>query len=146
MRGNIQVFNKYIVSNFIPGNTLNSINYRSNLNASYRFNSTLVAEFFGNFNSARTEIQGKFPSFTSYSFAIRKLIWNKKGSLAFTTTNPFNSFTNQATEVTGPDFTLNSNLKIPYQSFGMSFSYKFGKIEFKEKKADKDMNNSDDGN
>ncbi len=146
VRGNVQVFNKFIESNFIPGNTLSSFNYRSNLNASYRFSETLAAEFFGNFNSARTEIQGKFPSFTSYSFAVRKLIWNKQGSLAFTTTNPFNKYTDQAMQVTGPDFTLTSNRKIPYQSFGISFTYKFGKMEYNEKKADKDLNNSDEGN
>jgi len=138
VRGNFQVFNKYIVSNLVPGTTFSSYNYRSNINASYKFSGTLVAEFFGNFNSARTEIQGKFPSFTSYSFAARKVLTKKKASIAVTTTNPFNQYTNQATAVTGTDFTVNSNRKIPYQSFGINFTYKFGKMEYKEKKKEED--------
>ncbi len=138
VRGNLQVFNKYIVSNLVPGTTFSSFNYRSNINASYKFSSTLVAEFFGNFNSARTEIQGKFPSFSSYSFAARKLMVKKKASIAITTTNPFNQYTNQATSVTGTDFTVTSNKKLPYQSFGINFTYKFGKMEYKEKKKDEE--------
>jgi outer membrane receptor protein involved in Fe transport len=136
VRCNAMIFDKYIQSNFIPGNTINSINYRINVNATYQFNKTLVAEFFGNFNSPRTEIQGTFPSFTSYSFAVRQMLFHKKASIAFTTTDPFNKYVDQATNVTGPNFTLYSDRQIPYRSFGMSFSYKFGKMEFKERKQE----------
>ncbi|MEJ7679832.1 MAG: outer membrane beta-barrel protein [Segetibacter sp.] len=64
------------------GYNTTSLNYRFNLNASYQFSNTLAAEFFGNFNAARHEAQGSYPSFTTYSFAVRKQFWNKNGSLA----------------------------------------------------------------
>ena len=143
LRCSANIFDKYIVSELIPGNSINSVNYRINANATWQLSKTVVAEFFGNFNSQRTEIQGNFPSFTSYSFAVRKMLWKKKAGLAFTTTNPFNQYTNQATNITGPDFTLNSLRQIPYRSFGLSFNWKFGKIEFKEKKQE---NPADEGN
>ena len=142
IRGSANLFDKYIVSTLIPGNSINAFNYRVNANGTYKFNKGLVAEFFGNFNSPRTEIQGKFPSFTSYSFAIRQLLFKKKASIAFITTDPFNKYVDQPTNITGPDFTVVSDRKIPYRSFGLNFTYKFGKIEYKEKKED----NSDEHN
>ncbi len=145
LRGNINAFNKYIISNLVANTTINSINYRTNINASYKLSETIAMEFFGNFNSARTEIQGKFPSFTSYSFAFRKFLFHKKGSLAFTTTNPFNEYVDQATNVNGVNFSMVADKKTPYRSFGLSFSYKFGKMEYKDKKPEKELN-QEEGN
>jgi ferric enterobactin receptor len=42
---------------------------------------TFSGEFFGNFNSARHEAHGIFPSFTTYSIALRKQIWKKREAL-----------------------------------------------------------------
>jgi hypothetical protein len=137
VRSNISFFDRYITLGGLP--SVNSFNYRANLNASYQVSNTLIMEFFGDFNSSRNEIQGKYPSWTSYNFAFRKQIWNKKGSIAFTTTNPFSNYVNQATAIKGQDFTLNSVRQIPYRSFGINFTYKFGRLEFKkEKEKDKD--------
>ncbi|MEP6750801.1 MAG: TonB-dependent receptor [Bacteroidota bacterium] len=132
VRSNFMLFDKYIVNRFVSNTSVNSFNYRINVNASYQATKTLVAEFFGNFNSPRNEVQGKYPSFTSYNIAMRKLIWNKKGSIGFTTTNPFNKYVKQETEVIGQQFVLNSQRQIPFRSFGVSFTWKFGKLEFKK--------------
>ena len=136
LRSNISVFNRYITTGTLGGSAINSFNYRINLNASYQLSPTLIMEFFGNFNSARNEIQGRYPSFVSYNFAARKQFWNKKASIAFTTTNPFNFYVEQRTEITGSNFTLNSLRRVPYQSFGLNFTYKFGKLEFKKEKEE----------
>jgi outer membrane receptor protein involved in Fe transport len=136
LRSNFSLFDKYILNRFVSNTSTNSLNYRINLNASYQASKTLVMEFFGNFNSPRNEVQGKYPSFTTYNFALRKLVWNKKGSFGFTTTNPFNKYVPQQTEITGQQFVLTSLRQIPFRSFGISFSYKFGKLEFKKEKED----------
>ncbi len=136
LRSNLSLFDKYIINRFVSNSSANSFNYRINLNASYQASKTLVAEFFGNFNSPRNEVQGKYPSFTSYNFAFRKLIWNKKGSVGFTTTNPFNKYVKQETEVIGQQFVLYSLRQLPFRSFGVSFTYKFGKLEFKKDKEE----------
>jgi hypothetical protein len=111
-----------------------------NLNASYQFSNTLAGEFFGNFNSARHEAQGKYPSWSSYSLALRKQFWNKKASLALTASNPFQKNLNQVTAVYGPNFIINSVRHIPFRSFGINFTWKFGKLEFKKDKENPDDN------
>ncbi|MFT3937080.1 MAG: outer membrane beta-barrel family protein [Chitinophagaceae bacterium] len=138
LRSNLSLFDKYIINRFVSDATINSFNYRINMNASYQASKTLVAEFFGSFNSPRNEVQGKYPSFTTYNFAFRKLIWNKKGSIGFTTTNPFSNYVNQETQVTGQQFVLNSLRRMPFRSFGVSFTWKFGKLEFKKESDDND--------
>jgi outer membrane receptor protein involved in Fe transport len=140
VRSNVFFFHRHTINVLDPGFNSNSFNYRFNINASYQLTPTLAGEFFGNFNSARHEAQGIYPSFTSYNIAIRKQFWNKKGSLAFTTTNPFNEYVVQHTKLFGPNFEVNSTRKIPFRSFGLNFTWKFGKLEFKQNKEERDNN------
>ena len=140
LRSNIFFFRRHTINTLDAGFNSNSFNYRFNLNANYQFASTLVAEFFGNFNSARHEAQGKYPSFTTYSFAIRKQFWNKKGSIALTANNFFSKYVTQKTALTGTGFTLNGERQIPFRSIGINFTWKFGKLEFKKEKPQSDNN------
>ena len=140
VRGNAFFFHRHTINVIDPGFNSNSFNYRFNINATYQVTPTFVGEFFGNFNSARHEAQGNYPSFTSYNIALRKQFWNKKGSLAFTTTNPFSKYVTQETKLFGSNFTANSTRKIPFRSFGLNFTWKFGKLEFKKEKEEKDNN------
>lgn len=134
VRSNLSFFYRHTNNQLDPTYSYNSFNYRVNLNASYRFNKDLSAEFFGNFNSARNEAQGKYPSFTTYSFAIRKQFWNKNGSLALMATNPFSENVNQRTLLSGPNFTVDALRSVPFRSIGLNFTWKFGKLEFKKEK------------
>ncbi|MDQ6812184.1 MAG: TonB-dependent receptor family protein [Bacteroidota bacterium] len=138
IRTNLSFFHRDIINAIDKGYNSSSFNYRFNLNTSYQFSNTVAAEFFGNFNSARNEAQGKYPSFTNYSFAIRKQLWNKNGSLAFTTSNPFKDAVEQRTELYGPNFVVNSVRSIPFRSFGLNFTYKFGHLEFKKDREHND--------
>src|SRR5205085_5689788 len=122
------------------GFNYNSFNYRFNINTTYQLTSVMVAEFFGNFNSARHEAQGTYPSFTTYTFAIRRQFWNKKGSLALTANNFFNLYLSQKSSLTGPGFNVNTVRKTPYRSIGINFAWRFGKLEFKKEKPDVDTN------
>lgn len=134
VRTNLMMFHRHTINQQDPGYNSTNFNYRFNANATYQFSATLVAEFFGNFNSVRHEAQGKYPSFTTYSLAVRKQFWNKKGSLALTTTNPFANYLTQKTELFGPGFMINSVRQIPVRSFGINFTWKFGGLEFKKDK------------
>jgi outer membrane receptor protein involved in Fe transport len=134
LRMNAFFYKRHTINTIDRGYNYNSFNYRVNLNADYQFSKTLVAEFFGNFRSARHEAQGTFPSFTSYSLAIRKQFWNKKGSLALTASNPFHKDIVQKTKLFGPQFIINQTRTIPFRSIGLNFTWKFGKLEFKKDK------------
>ncbi len=139
LRSNISCFERYIISSALPGSTNHGFNYRINMNATYEVSSTLSMEVFGNFNSRKINAQGTMPSNTTYSFAFRKQLFHKKGSIALTATNPFDKYINQKTELTGVNFTLNNTRQLPYRSFGINFTYKFGKLEFKKEKEEGDV-------
>ncbi len=134
LRSNLFFYERHTINTIVKGYDYNSFNYHINLNADYQFSKTLVAEFFGNFRSARHQAQGSYPSFTTYSMAIRKQFWNRKGSLALTASNPFHKNLIQKTKVFGPDFTINQTRTIPFRSIGINFTWKFGKLEFKKEK------------
>jgi len=141
IRSNVFFFYRHTINQVDKGYNSNSTNYRFNMNASYQFNKNFAAEFFGNFNSPRHEAQGRYPSFTSYSMAVRKQLWNKKASIALTANNIFSEYVNQQTYLFGPGFTTSSIRKIPFRSVGINFTWKFGKLEFK-----KDKNEENSGN
>ncbi len=138
LRGNMMLFHRYIVSDYF-GNVDMGFRYRLNLNINYQFPKDFIVEVFGNYNSVAKNIQGKNPQSITYSIAARKQFWNKKASIGITTTNPFNRYIKQVTTVDTGDYNSYSLRYLPLQSFGISFSYKFGKMDFKK---DKDI--SDD--
>ncbi|HKB44510.1 MAG TPA: TonB-dependent receptor [Chitinophagaceae bacterium] len=142
VRSNLFLFYRHTINAIDKGFNSHSFNYRFNMNATYQFSNTLVAEFFGNFNSPRHEAQGRYPSFTSYSMAIRKQFWNKKGSLAITAINPLNKYVSQETNLFGPNFNVVSIRKIPFRSIGINFTWKFGRLTFKKEEE----GNKDNGN
>ncbi|WP_298299992.1 TonB-dependent receptor [Hydrotalea sp.] len=132
LRTNMFFYERNTINELDPGYNSNSFNYHINLNASYQFKHDVAAEVFGNFRSARNEVQGRYPSFTTYSFALRKQFWKKKGSLALTAVNVFSQYLDQRTILTGPNFTTNNLRQIPFRSIGLNFTWKFGKLEFKK--------------
>lgn len=134
LRSNMMVFHRYIVSHIYVGNLDMGMRYRVNLNLNYQFPKNFILEVFGNYNSAANNIQGKNPQSITYTFAGRKEFWNKKASLGFTITNPFNKYIRQVTTVHTGDYDSYSVRELPYRSFGISFSYKFGKMDFKKEK------------
>ena len=140
LRSNVFLFRRHTINTLDKGYDYTSFNYRVNMNGSYQFTNTLVAEFFGNFNSPRHEAQGTYPSFTTYSIAARKQFWKKKGSLALTANNFLNEYVNQKSVLFGPGFSVNSIRKIPFRSIGLNFTWKFGKLEFKNNKTENDGN------
>ncbi|SEP02926.1 Outer membrane receptor proteins, mostly Fe transport [Mucilaginibacter sp. OK283] len=123
-----------------PGSpSVSGFAYRLNLNAQYNFGHDLSAEFFGNYNSFQKNIQGTQPKFVFYNFAMRKMFMNKKASIGLTASNPFAKYVSQSSTTYGTGFNQTNIRYVPVQSFGISLSYKFGKLEFK-KEREKDDN------
>jgi len=141
LRGNVFLFHRHTINMVDRGYNSNSFNYRINMNATYQFTNTLVAECFGNFNSARNEAQGKYPSFTSYTMAVRKQFWQKKGSIALTATNLFSETLTQKTVLKGTNFNQYGERITPFRSIGINFTWKFGKLEFKKSNDEGGDNN-----
>lgn len=145
-RTNISLFERFITNGDLAGNNIQGFNYRINGNLTYEVTETLIIEAFGNFNSPRTNVQGKVPSYTTYSLALRKQFFYKKFSVALTANNFIDKYMNQKTELTGDNFTLYALRQMPFRSFGINLTYKFGKMEFKKQKEEEDVNQGPQGN
>ena len=142
LRGNIFFSHRHSVG-LPPGSTgADGNRFRTNLNASYQFPRDLIAEAYGNYNAATNNIQGKTPQNITYTIACRKQFWHKNGSLGLTATNLLNQYTNQVTTVTTAGYYSYSVRRLPYQSFGISFTYKFGKMTFKKKEGENYLNDA----
>ena len=77
------------------------------------------------------------------SFGIKKDFKNKRGSLGIRLIEPFSKYKNFTTELSGDNFTQYSNRQLTFRSIGISFSYTFGKLNFKEKKVNSKIKNND---
>ncbi|MEO6915982.1 MAG: TonB-dependent receptor [Chitinophagaceae bacterium] len=138
-RSNAFLFNQRVTDNANGGIVRSSFGYRLNLNGTYLLKKDLAFEFFGNFRSKETNIQGTQTSFISYNMAMKKQFFNKKFSIGLTAANPFGKYVSQTRETFGSNFQQVSLRQIPFRSFGISLLYKFGKLAFKKSKED-DMN------
>ncbi|MES2240210.1 MAG: outer membrane beta-barrel protein [Bacteroidota bacterium] len=120
-------------TNSTPGfDSVDSFIYRGNLNLTYKFSPDMMGEIVGNYRSMQKSIQGERPASYFYNIALRKQFWNKNASIGITMANPFNKYLSQQSNSYGERFNQVNIKNIPVQSFGISFSYKFGKLEFKK--------------
>jgi ferric enterobactin receptor len=112
--------------------SVTSFIYRGYLNLGYKFSPTMMAEISGYYRSYQKILQGDRPASYYYNLALRKQFFNKNASVGITMTNPFNKYLSQTSKSYGENYDQVNIREIPVQSFGISFSYKFGKLEFKK--------------
>lgn len=135
--------NTYEVSNTQTGvSTGTFLNYNIFGRSAYGFGKGYNFELFGVVNSPRRTYQGKTDALVFYGASFKKDILNKKGSIGINTLNPFtrdlhirtvnNSVTAAGNKVSM--LSQSSNIYYPLRSFGVNFSYSFGKLKFTEKK------------
>lgn len=140
LRGNLMITHRYQVTHLSTGNVSTGFRTRLNINASYQLPGDLVLELFGNYSSAAKSLQGKSPQFFIYTFAFRKLFWDKNASIGFTATNPLSKYVKQLTTITTENSIATNIREIPLRSFGVSFTYKFGKLDFSKRKDENENN------
>lgn len=136
IRSNFTLFYRHTINRVDIGYNSSTDIYRLNVNAAYQFSGNFAAELFGNFSSRHHEAQGFYPSFVSYDLALRRQFWNKKGSIALTLNNIFSKYVNQRTELYGPGFVSSNLRRVPYQSVGINFTWKFGRLIIKKEKPE----------
>ncbi|MDR3652761.1 MAG: TonB-dependent receptor [Paludibacter sp.] len=130
LRSNIQLGER---TNTNPGlASVSGFSYRANLNVSYQLPRDLAFEVFANYNSSQKNISSTRPAFFFYNLAIRKQFMNKKASIGITAANPFGMYITQKSATYGSNFYQTNIRQFPFQSFGITLNYKFGKLEFKK--------------
>ncbi|MBK6390961.1 MAG: TonB-dependent receptor [Saprospiraceae bacterium] len=144
LRGNVNVGSYNTVSDLTKTNFSTGVQYNAFLMSSFDFKKNgLKADLFGIFNSPRRSLQGTTPSFSMYSMGLKKEILKKKGTLGFSTTTPFTKYRAFKSEIEGDNFKQVSNFKIPFASFGVSFSYQWGKMNFNAQPKKRGVKNDD---
>ena len=130
--GNIYTYNSKGVIN---GQNLERNTYMYQLFASgdYSITGSLKMDFFGMFRSPQRTLQGDNPSFSIYGLGLRKE-W-KNSSLGLRVLQPHTNDLRFASNINGNGFTQTSEFTIPFRSLGISYSYKFGKVDFRERES-----------
>lgn len=118
--------------------------YRAFINATYKIDNTLVAESFFMLNSPKRTFQGTTPSFSMWTLGIKKEIMDKKATIGLSVTDLFSENKNFKWEVNTPEYSQTRRMKLPFRSFGITFSYNFGKTDSKNKpRKDRGIKNDD---
>jgi outer membrane receptor protein involved in Fe transport len=117
--------------------------YKAFLSSSFDFKHGIKADIFGFLNSPTFTLQGRTPSFSMMSLGINKEILNKRGKIGLTIIDPFNETKQFVSELEGTTFYQRTNFNLPFRSFGINFSYTFGKLDFKAKQRSSKIKNSD---
>jgi outer membrane receptor protein involved in Fe transport len=128
-------FNTYDAKGFINNQYLENKNVEYNIffNGDYKFTGTLKADFFGFFRSPRRSLQGNNPSFSIWGFGLRKEF--KNSSIGITVIEPFVENKEFNSDLSGDGFSQTNEFALPFRSVGLNFRYKFGSVDFKERKS-----------
>jgi ferric enterobactin receptor len=113
-----------------------------NLSGNIKLNKGWRIDLFGFYRAPRQTLQGTNPSFSLFTMGMNKEI-NEKLSLGIRLVEPF--FANKVFggELKGANFVQRTTTNIPFRSFGINISYKFGKLDFKERQRRSKINNQD---
>jgi len=134
VRGGGDVYS-YDATGIIQGREVSNsaLSYRLFTGGEVTITSTFKADFFGFFQAPRFTLQGQNASFSIYGFGFRKDF--KDFSLGIRLIEPFVENKNFDSDITGTDFRQISSFVLPFRSVGVNFRYKFGKVDFKERKS-----------
>lgn len=143
IRGGINVFTYDTESTTAGINLQNSaVLWNGNVSSNLSLPDNWKVEVFGFFRSPRQTIQGTRASFSLLSMGIQKE-FSKAFSLGIRIVEPFQLNKSFPSEIEGDGFYQRSNFSIPFQSFGISLNYRFGKLDFKQQNRRSNIKNND---
>ncbi len=144
IRGSFDIRRAALESNLPDLNQSNTgYEYNSHLSSTISLPAGMKVEIFGMFRNPRVTLQGSQATFWMYSLGIQKDLFKKRGSVGLRIANLFNRALNFDSELRGADFYQNSYFEYPFRSYGLSFNYRFGKLDFKTKVRKSKVKNDD---
>ncbi len=128
-------FSTYDAKGIVAGLETARQSYEYNIfaNGEVKISDKFKGDFFGFFRSPVRTIQGDNPAFTIYGMGIRREF--KKFSLGLTLIEPFHADKFFDSRVRNENFLQETSFGIPFRSVGINFRYKFGNVDFKERKS-----------
>ncbi|MET3115148.1 outer membrane receptor for ferrienterochelin and colicin [Pedobacter sp. CG_S7] len=143
LMGNFNI-NSYEVNGQVGGQTTGvKWNYSTFMRSAFSIKGGWNTEIFGVYNGPRFTFQGKSGAMAFYGGAVKKEILKKKGTVGFNVFNVFARDLHIETVNQSRDFLQSTNIYYPIRSFGVNFSYNFGKINFNAQPKKKKINNDD---
>ncbi|MBB4080031.1 outer membrane receptor protein involved in Fe transport [Lewinella aquimaris] len=109
---------------------------------SYKFSDKLRADFFVFGRGPQQTLQGSNPSFSIYGVGLNYDL-SERTSVGLRIITPFSEDKVFASSLRGDDFEQESSFTIPFRSFGVNFSHKFGAIDFKAQNRRSRVRNDD---
>jgi len=120
------------------------IQYGGFARASLTLPKDYVAEAFIFGNSPRHTIQGTTPTFSIFGIGAKKQFMQKRLALGINAIEPFKEYKSFNSNLQSPGFKQTSSFQMPFRSYGLTFSYTFGKLTFSNPNAPKKGVNNDD--
>ncbi|MES2109281.1 MAG: TonB-dependent receptor [Bacteroidota bacterium] len=103
-----------------------------------------VIEGFTFGSSARRTLQGTTSNFSILGFGAKKQLMQKRLAIGVNVIEPFHENKSFTTNLNSPGYKQYSNFQLPFRSYGVTFSYSFGKLTFSNPNEKKKGVNNDD--
>lgn len=120
-----------------------NINYKVFLSSAYYLPKDFSLSFNGYFYSAKVNYQGRTIGFYDTSISLNKKLFNKKGNLAVSLNQPFQSKIIQKGLYKDNGFTQNSTVELRDQFVKLDFRYTFGNLKQYFKRRTREIQNND---
>ena len=146
LRGGLNA-NYFVSEGVIQGQQVanNAWLFSGNLNSSIKLPNDWLIDAFGFARPRRQTLQGYNPGFSIFGMGIKKQIWEKRGSIGLSIIEPFQArkpFTTEIGDINS-DFYQKNTFAVPFRSIGISFSYKFGQLDYKARTKRSKISNDD---
>ncbi len=119
--------------------------FSGNINSNIKLPNDWMIDAFGFARPRRQTLQGYNPSFSIFGMGIKKQLWDKRGSIGLSIIEPFKERKPFESELGSEDsdFYQRNVFAIPFRSFGINFSYKFGQLDYKARQKRSRISNDD---
>ena len=121
----------------------NALLFSGNLNSNLKLPYDITVDAFGFARPRQQTLQGFNPGFSIFGIGAKKELWDGRGSIGISIIEPFQKRKPFESEVENENFYQRSVFEVPFRSFGINFSYKFGKLDYKARQRRSRINNND---
>ncbi|MDR1846922.1 MAG: TonB-dependent receptor [Bacteroidales bacterium] len=136
------LFGNYTQGSSLGANDVKSLNWDIKVTSTMTLTNDWNIQLSGQYQAPRTTIQGRSEAMYFADLAVRKSLWNKKGSINLRFSDIFN--TRRRSSYTITDDYYNYSYSKPYsQSIILSLSYRFGDTQKQQQKRRDNTQNQD---
>lgn len=119
------------------------LNYKTFVSATVNLKSGWIVESFVFFDAPERTYQGYYSAFNMWNIGVKKEILEKKGTISLTMVDPFTDVKNLGSYAATSKYEQTGNFVLPFRSFGIGFTWKFGKSNTNRENHSPGIHNDD---